>query len=99
MVAGIRLNSNVPVFFTNCVIEGCDEGALVTKGSLSIKDSDFISNAQPVDFDGGGDLTLEGNRWIRSTEELDRRASPVLIYSPLSIQWMIARIVERHFDR
>lgn len=94
MVAGIRLNSNVPVFFTNCVIEGCDEGALVTKGSLSIKNSDFISNAQPVDFDGGGDLVLEGNRRFSSRVEYENSGN----HAPKmeSLEMLIYRIACRN---
>ncbi len=65
---------------------------------LNVSSSKFYGQDQPVVFDGGGDISLEKNQWNRSTVELERCGSPVYIYSPRAIQWMIWRIVERHFD-
>lgn len=93
-------NPGAMVILDRCTIAGPGVGVEAKRAhDLKVFGSSFYGQDGPIVFDGGGDISIENNRWSRSTEDLERRASPVLIYSPRAIQWMIARIVERHFDR
>lgn len=93
---GLYLDANVSVRVNGCTFVSGDYGALVKRGHLDVSDSAFGAVDQPVDFDGGGNLSMLRNIW---SKELVGDQLKTASLKPEDIEFLVWRIVERHYER
>ena len=90
----VEIDGPVGVRFVGCRFESGGLGILATgQSNVTVQKSAFSVGDQPVLFDSDGALVLERNTWCG--DGVDDRPAPFLAPA----EWLVLRIVERHFGR
>ncbi len=90
----VEIDGPVGVRFIGCRFESEGLGILAVGGSeLVARGCEFSVGDQPVFFDSDGALTLEKNTWLDDGADHQR----TVYIAPT--EWLVSRIVERHFVR